>query len=146
LEVDELRRICGGTPQPKDRVNQQLAADPGNQLWESDFAYVSTWQGWLYVVFVTDVFAYCIVSFCVSLSMTTDFVLDALEQAQYARQPGSPAAMEARRITRTDGHNISAFATASALQRPRASYRLVAEATVTTRRCRKQSTACNEPT
>jgi transposase InsO family protein len=48
---------------------------------------VSTWQGWLYVAFVIDVFARCIVGWRVSSSMRTDFVLDALGQALYARQP-----------------------------------------------------------
>lgn len=72
---------------PLDRVNRQFKADRPNQLWVSDFTYVSTWQGWLYVAFVIDVFARRIVGWRVSNSMTTDFVLDALEQALYARQP-----------------------------------------------------------
>lgn len=62
------------------------AARP-NQLWVSDFTYVSTWQGWLYVAFVIDVFVRRIVGWRVSSSMRTDFVLDALEQALYERQP-----------------------------------------------------------
>jgi putative transposase len=74
-------------PCPLDRVNRQFEADRPNQLWVSDFTYVSTWQGWLYVAFVIDVFARRIVGWRVSRSMTTDFVLDALEQALYARQP-----------------------------------------------------------
>jgi putative transposase len=53
----------------------------------SDFTYVSTWQGWQYVAFVIDVFARRIVGWRVSSSMRTDFVLDALEQALYDRQP-----------------------------------------------------------
>jgi transposase InsO family protein len=72
---------------PSDRVNRQFKADRPNQLWVSDFTYVSTWQGWLYVAFVIDVFARRIVGWRVSSSMQTDFVLDALEQALYARQP-----------------------------------------------------------
>ena len=44
-------------PCPLDRVNRQLRAERPNQLWVSDFTYVSTWQGWLYVAFVIDVFA-----------------------------------------------------------------------------------------
>jgi len=75
-------------PRPLDRVNRQFKAARPNQLWVSDFTYVSTWQGWLYVAFVIDVFARRIVGWRVSSSMTTDFVLDALEQALYARQPG----------------------------------------------------------
>jgi putative transposase len=74
-------------PCPLDRVNRQFKADRPNQLWVSDFTYVSTWQGWLYVAFVIDVFARRIVGWRVSSSMHTDFVLDALEQALYARQP-----------------------------------------------------------
>ena len=74
-------------PCPLDRVNRQFCAERPNQLWVSDFTYVSTWQGWLYVAFVVDVFARRIVGWRVSSSMRTDFVLDALEQALYARQP-----------------------------------------------------------
>jgi transposase InsO family protein len=74
-------------PCPLDRVNRQFKAERPNQLWVSDFTYVSTWQGWLYVAFVIDVFARRIVGWRVSSSMHTDFVLDALEQALYSRQP-----------------------------------------------------------
>ena len=59
----------------------------------SDFTYASTWQGWLYVAFVVDVFARRIVGWRVSTTMTTDFVLDALEQALYDRQPDAEDAL-----------------------------------------------------
>jgi putative transposase len=74
-------------PCPLDRVNRQFKADRPNQLWVSDFTYVSTWQGWQYVAFVIDVFARRIVGWRVSSSMRTDFVLDALEQALFDRRP-----------------------------------------------------------
>jgi len=79
--------------QPLDRVNRQFRAARPNQLWVSDFTYVSTWQGWQYVAFVIDVYARRIVGWQVSASMTTDFVLDALEQALYARQPGNDGSL-----------------------------------------------------
>lgn len=72
---------------PLDRVNRHFHADRPNQLWVSDFTYVSTWQGWLYVAFVIDVLARRIVGWRVSNTMSTDFVLDALEQALYNRRP-----------------------------------------------------------
>lgn len=75
-------------PCPLDRVNREFRADRPNQLWVSDFTYVSTWQGFVYVAFVIDVFARYIVGWRVSSSMQTDFVLDALEQALYARRGG----------------------------------------------------------
>jgi len=62
-----------------DLVNRQFKADRPNQLWVSDFTYVSTWQGWLFVAFVIDVFARRIVGWRVRSSMRTDFVLDELE-------------------------------------------------------------------
>ena len=74
-------------PCPLDRVNRHFRADRPDQLWVSDFTYVSTWQGWLYVAFVIDVFARRIVGWRVSTRMQTDFVLDALEQALHDRQP-----------------------------------------------------------
>jgi transposase InsO family protein len=80
-------------PCPLDRVNRQFKADRPNQLWVSDFTYVSTWQGWLYVAFVIDVFARRIVGWRASSSMDTDFVLDALEQALYDRRPGDDDAL-----------------------------------------------------
>jgi transposase InsO family protein len=80
-------------PCPLDRVNRQFKADRPNQLWVSDFTYVSTWQGWQYVAFVIDVFARRIVGWRVSSSMRTDFVLDALEQALFDRQPERSGAL-----------------------------------------------------
>jgi len=74
-------------PCPLDRVNRHFRADRPDQLWVSDFTYVSTWQGWLYVAFVIDVFARRIVGWRVSTRMQTDLVLDALEQALHDRQP-----------------------------------------------------------
>ena len=74
-------------PCPLDRVNRVFKAERPNQLWVSDFTYISTWQGWLYVAFVIDVYARRIVGWRVSRNMQTDFVLDALEQALYDRQP-----------------------------------------------------------
>ncbi|WP_286878493.1 IS3 family transposase [Delftia sp. 67-8] len=77
-------------PCPLDHVKRQFKADRPNALWVSDFTYVSTWQGWVYVAFVIDVFARRIVGWKASCSMQTDFVLDALEQALYARKPVGP--------------------------------------------------------
>lgn len=74
-------------PCPLDRVNRQFRADRPNQLWVSDFTYVSTWQGFVHVAFIIDVYARRIVGWKVSRSARTDFVLDALEQALHARRP-----------------------------------------------------------
>ena len=71
---------------PTDRVDRQFTATRPNQLWVADFTYVATWRRFVYVAFVIDVFARRIVGWRVSVSLATDFVLDALEQAIYDRR------------------------------------------------------------
>ena len=76
-----------GVPCPQDKVNRQFAADRPNRLWVSDFTYVATWSGFVYVAFVIDVYARRIVGWRASRTATAGFVLDALEQALHARRP-----------------------------------------------------------
>ena len=101
LTANRLPGIVGGkamkttipdtsVPCPRDKVNRKFRAPAPNMLWVSDFTYVtyvSTWQGFVYVAFVIDTFANRIVGWKASRSAKTDFVLDALEQALYARRP-----------------------------------------------------------
>jgi putative transposase len=72
---------------PFDHVNRQFRASRPNELWVSDFTYVSTWAGFVYVAFVIDVFARRIVGWRVSKSAHAGFVLDALDQALHDRRP-----------------------------------------------------------
>jgi len=94
----ELRGVIRGKTQrttisnkadvcPLDLVNREFKASAPNQLWVSDFTYVSTWSGFVYVAFVIDVFARRIVGWRVSRTAHTAFVLDALEQALHQRRP-----------------------------------------------------------
>lgn len=73
-------------PCPDDKVNRLFMADRPNKLWVSDFTYVPTWSGTIYVAFVIDVFARRIVGWRASTSMKTQFVLDALDQAIWQRK------------------------------------------------------------
>lgn len=70
---------------PLDLVKRQFTADRPNQLWVADITYVATWSGFVYVAFVVDVFSRRIVGWRALKSMKTDLVLDALEQALWAR-------------------------------------------------------------
>jgi putative transposase len=75
------------TPCPLDHVNRQFHAPMPNVLWLSDFTYVSTWAGFVYVAFVIDAYARRIVGWRVSRTAQAGFVLDALEQALHDRRP-----------------------------------------------------------
>ena len=72
---------------PLDRVNREFKARAPNVLWVSDFTYVSTWTGFVYVAFVIDVYARRIVGWRASRTAHASFVLDALEQAIHDRRP-----------------------------------------------------------
>jgi transposase InsO family protein len=74
-------------PCPLDQVNRQFHAPAPNMLWVSDFTYVATWAGFVYVAFVIDVDARYIVGWRVSRTAHASFVLDALEQAIHDRRP-----------------------------------------------------------
>lgn len=74
-------------PCPLDRVNRQFHAPAPNVLWVSDFTYVATWQGFVYVAFVINVFARRIVGWRASRTANAGLVLDALEQAIHQRRP-----------------------------------------------------------
>ena len=74
-------------PCPLDRVNRQFHAPAPNMLWVSDFTYVATWTGFVYVAFVIDTYARRIVGWRVSRTAHASFVLDALEQALHERRP-----------------------------------------------------------
>lgn len=86
------------TPCPLDHVNRRFRAPRPNSLWVSDFTYVATWAGFVYVAFVIDAYARRIVGWRVSRSAHAGFVLDvpearfqrdALEQALAERKPVS---------------------------------------------------------
>jgi putative transposase len=74
-------------PCPLDHVNRQFHAPAPNRLWLSDFTYVATWSGFVYVAFVIDAYARRIVGWRVSRTAHAGFVLDALEQALHERRP-----------------------------------------------------------
>jgi len=72
---------------PNDRVQRDFDVPRPNALWVADITYVATWRGFVYVAFVIDAFARCIIGWRVSNSPQTDLALDALERAVHERGP-----------------------------------------------------------
>ena len=71
---------------PADLVSREFSASRPNELWVADLTYVATWQGYVYVAFIIDVFSRMIVGWRTSNSLRSDLALDALEQALHARE------------------------------------------------------------
>jgi putative transposase len=72
-------------PRPPDLVDRKFVASRPNQLWLADITYASTWEGWLYVSFILDVYSRAIVGWQIADHLRTDLVLDALEMALWRR-------------------------------------------------------------
>jgi putative transposase len=70
----------------RDLVNRDFAPTAPDRLWVADMTYVSTWSGWVYVAFVVDAYARRILGWRCGTTMSTQLVLDALEQAVWTRQ------------------------------------------------------------
>jgi len=129
-------------PCPLDRVNRHFFAPAPNMLWLSDFTYVATWQGFVYVAFVIEAFARRIVGWRASRTAHAGFVLDALDQALMI---GGPSIVAGWFTTPTAARNMCPFAIPNDWQR-RASSRLSeASATVTTMLSPKRSTVFTRP-
>ena len=77
--------VPGAGPRAKDLVHRRFAPLAPNKLWVADFTYVWTVAGWVYVAFVIDAYARRILGWKVSTSMTTELVLDAVNQAIFTR-------------------------------------------------------------
>ena len=73
------------TPKPLDLVDRNFRPLAPDRLWVADFTYVSTWSGWCYTAFVIDAYARRILGWSVATTMTSRFVVDAVEQAIWTR-------------------------------------------------------------
>ena len=82
-----IRTTISDKTGPCPLENRHFFAPAPNMLWRSDFTYVATWQGFVYVAFVIDAFARRIVGWRASRTAHADFVLDALDQALHDRRP-----------------------------------------------------------
>ena len=130
-------------PCPLDRGQlSNSSAERPNQLWVSDFTYVSTWQGWVCVAFVVDVFSRRIVGWRQSSSMHTEFVLDALEQALYDRKPSDDSSLTHHSDR---ARNTCRSATASGWRRPASSPSVGPKATATTTPWPRRSMGSTRP-
>jgi len=70
-----------------DLLDRRFAADGPNRVWVADITYLRTWEGWLYLVAVQDLFSRRIVGWAMADHMRTELVTDALEMALARRRP-----------------------------------------------------------
>jgi putative transposase len=72
-------------PRSPDLVDRRFIAQRPNELRVTDITYVSTWEGWLFVAFVLDVYSRMIVGWQIATHLRTELVVDAIEKAIWRR-------------------------------------------------------------
>jgi transposase InsO family protein len=80
------QRQPGVIPAP-NRLNQDFSATTANTKWVSDFTYIDTAEGWLYLAIILDLFSRKVVGWAMSAQMNTALVETALHMALHTRQP-----------------------------------------------------------
>jgi transposase InsO family protein len=131
-----------GAPCPLDRVNRQFRAPAPNRLWVSDFTYVATWAGFVYVAFVIDTYARRIVGWRASRTAHASFVLVALEQALHDRRPMRGGGL----VHHSDrGSQYVSIKYTERLAEAESNRRSAASATATTTLWPRRSTASTRP-
>ena len=73
-----------------NQLQRQFQSDTPDSAWVTDITYVRTYEGWLYVAVVLDLYSRAVVGWSMSARMQTDLVLDALTMAVWRRKPKSP--------------------------------------------------------
>jgi putative transposase len=74
-------RVC------EDLVDRAFLAAAPNRLWVADITYLRTWEGWLYLIAVQDIYSRRIVGWAMDSHMRTELVCDALQMAIANRRP-----------------------------------------------------------
>jgi putative transposase len=128
---------------PADLVERDFRATRPNQLWVADITYVASWNGFVYVAFVTDAFSRRIVGWRVSSSLRSDLALDALEMALWAR--GRNANGLVHHSDPLNSRSTSPYATPNDLPRPLRSPRSDPEGIPTTTLSPKPSLGFTRP-
>ncbi|HGB5820059.1 TPA: IS3 family transposase [Salmonella enterica subsp. enterica serovar Thompson] len=82
------RRIAGRpSVVVPNRVQRQFTVVRANQVWVTDITYIRTWQGWLYLAVVIDLFARNVVGWSMKPTLSRELALDALMMAVWRRKP-----------------------------------------------------------
>jgi len=74
-------------PVAKNLVKRRFEAERPNALWVADISYIGTWEGFLYLAVILDVFSRRVVGWAISDHMRTELPLEALSMAVCDRQP-----------------------------------------------------------
>lgn len=110
--------IRGERPVPApDLIGRDFTAQRRDERWCGDITYVKTWQGWVYLATVIDLYSRRVVGWAVADHMRTDLVTDALRMALAQRQPESTVIFHSDRGTQYTSREFATFCTKNKIRR-----------------------------
>ena len=110
--------IRGEQPVPApDLIGRDFTAQRRDERWCGDITYVRTWQGWVYLATVIDLYSRRVVGWAVADHMRTDLVTDALRMALAQRRPESAVIFHSDRGTQYTSREFAAFCTKNRIRR-----------------------------
>jgi putative transposase len=99
-----------------DLLNRQFVAGAPNRIWVTDFTYVQSWAGTVYVAFAVDTFSRRIVGWAAATNKRTQFVLDALDMGLWQRDRSGTSVQPGELIHHSDaGSQYTSFRLAAHL-------------------------------
>jgi putative transposase len=85
----KVPRVIAGRPSiiAPNRLQREFTVAQPDRAWVTDITYIRTWQGWLYLAVVMDLFARKVVGWSMKPTLAKELVLDALLMAVWRRKP-----------------------------------------------------------
>jgi putative transposase len=100
MQVNKIKAVRGykaprriaGRPSiiAPNRLNRKFTVDAPDQAWVTDITYIRTWQDWLYLAVVVDLFARKVVGWSMKSALSRELAIDALLMAVWRRKPKNP--------------------------------------------------------
>ncbi len=70
-----------------NRLERDFSAEAPDRVWVSDITYIRTWEGWLYLAVILDLYSRRVVGWAAADHLRTELVIEAFEKAVRRRQP-----------------------------------------------------------
>lgn len=99
-----------------NRLNREFTTAVADQAWATDITYIRTWQGWLYLAVVVDLYSRRVVGWSMKPTLAREIVLDALLMAVWGRKPTSQVLVHSDQGTQYGSDDWQRFCRANNLR------------------------------
>lgn len=88
-------------------LQREFTVAQPDQVWVTDITYIRTYEGWLYLTVVIDLYSRIVVGWSMNATMATELVLDALTMAVWRRRPKTPVMIHSDQGSQYGSHDFN---------------------------------------